>query len=78
MNLQYINFIEDYPEAKSMTLKTFTDVIRDFNRRYNSCISQFHYSDESELNEIMSDIYDIEEGMFTIDYDNEIIAIPKF
>lgn len=71
-------FLGNYPEATSFIERNFTEVISDYNKYYNTCVSKFNYKDEEELNEIFTDIYDARDYTYEVDFDNERVIIPQY
>lgn len=68
----------NFPEAIDFALKTFEEVIKDYNTYYNVNTNAVYYSNESELEDILFDLYDIKNGLYEVDYDNERFIIPIF
>lgn len=71
-------FLDSYPEATSFIERNFIEVIKDYNKHYNTCVSKFNYKDEEELNEIFSELYSARDYMYEVDFDNERVIIPQY
>lgn len=53
---------------------SFKDVINKYNQCYNCNVRKFNFSDESELEEIIQEIFDIDNTL-EVDYENNQVII---
>ncbi|MGL5764925.1 MAG: hypothetical protein ACRCX8_04720 [Sarcina sp.] len=76
MNL-YEEYSGSFPSAESFTSKSFAEIVNDYNIMYNSNANYFRYIDEEELNEILTDIYEVADYEYEVDFDKGIVVIPQ-
>ncbi|MGL5764828.1 MAG: hypothetical protein ACRCX8_04225 [Sarcina sp.] len=76
-----MNLFEEYsgsfPGAKDFISKSFAEVVNDYNNMYNSNANYFRYTDEVELNAILTDIYEVADYEYEVDFDKGIVIIPQ-
>ena len=59
-----------------MKTYSFGDVVRKFDEYHNVKWRGFRYKDEAELDDILHEIFELDEDIFIeVDYDNEVIII---
>lgn len=59
-------------------MKTYTnkEIIKRYNEYYNENVKKFRYEDESELEEIIIEIFDLSENsIIEFDYENEKVLV---
>lgn len=66
-----------FPRANSFLSKSFAEVIEDYNKEYNSNATYFRYADEEELNAILTDLYEIKDFEYEVDFDKGMVIIPQ-
>lgn len=63
-------------EIKTVLKYTFKEVLKQYNYYYNTNVKEFNYKDEEELQDIIVEIFELEENFFIqVDHDNKIIIL---
>lgn len=63
-------------EIKTVLKYTFEEVLKQYNYYYNTNVNEFNYKDEEELQDIIVEIFELEENFFIqVDHDNKIIIL---